>query len=169
MAASFTPLQPTLDSVHGDAAARPWITIPWSSKRTVIVLTLLPEAVWNSVVSVATEVRHVFTRFSTPVLWACVAYHFTAEPLLLLDVSHFTITALRVDWGSSAGQKFDKLTCWKGGILWQKVTELFSRAIQLPMFVYGDCMAACSILYTCQQLVWPNPRIWRGVHILLYV
>ena len=29
-----------------------------------------------------------------------------------------------------------------------KVTELFSKAILLSMFVYGDCMAVCSILYT---------------------
>ena len=27
-------------------------------------------------------------------------------------------------------------------------------AILLPMFVYGDYMAVCSILYTCQQRVW---------------
>ena len=26
-----------------------------------------------------------------------------------------------------------------------KVTELFSKVILLPMFVYGDCMAVCSI------------------------
>ena len=29
-----------------------------------------------------------------------------------------------------------------------KVTELFSKAILLPIFVYGDCMAVCSIVYT---------------------
>jgi hypothetical protein len=29
-----------------------------------------------------------------------------------------------------------------------KVTELLSKAILLPMFVYGDCMAVCLILYT---------------------
>ena len=32
-----------------------WKPISWSSRRTVIVLTLLPDAVWNSTVSVATE------------------------------------------------------------------------------------------------------------------
>ena len=32
--------------------------------ETVIVLTLLPEAVWNSVVSVATEDRQLFTRYA---------------------------------------------------------------------------------------------------------
>jgi hypothetical protein len=34
-----------------------------------------------------------------------------------------------------------------------KVPELFSKAILLPMFVYGDGMAVCWILYTCQQRV----------------
>ena len=29
-----------------------------------------------------------------------------------------------------------------------KVPELFCKAILLPMFVYGDCMAVCLILYT---------------------
>ena len=51
-----------------------------------------------------------------------------------------------------------------------KVTEIFSKAILLPMFVYGDCMAVCTILYTWQQWMWlkkPNPLIWKGVHILL--
>uniref|UniRef100_A0A673Y802 Uncharacterized protein n=1 Tax=Salmo trutta TaxID=8032 RepID=A0A673Y802_SALTR len=49
-------------------------------RRTVLVLTLFPEAVWNSVVSVATEDRQ-FLRF------------------------HFTITALTVDRGSSSRAK----------------------------------------------------------------
>jgi hypothetical protein len=43
-----------------------------------------------------------------------------------------------------------------------KVTELFNKAILLPMFVYGDCISVCLILYTCQQPVWlkyPNPLI----------
>ena len=34
-----------------------------------------------------------------------------------------------------------------------KVAELFSRAILLPMFVYGDCIAVCLILYTRQKQV----------------
>ena len=49
------------------AATRPWKPISWSSRRTVLVLTLLPEAVRNSV-SVATKDRG-FLRpmcFSTP-------------------------------------------------------------------------------------------------------
>jgi hypothetical protein len=113
------------------------------------VLTLLPEAVWNSVLSVSNEDRSflgatlISTRRSHSVSlcglplcgWAVVApRHF-----------HFTITALAVDRAAQAGQ---------GGILWQCHTELFSRAILLSMFVYGDFTAVCSILYTWQQRVW---------------
>jgi hypothetical protein len=49
-------------------------------------------------------------------------------------------------------------------------TELFSKALLLPVFVYGDCMVVCLMLFTCQQRVWlkkPNPLIWTGVHIQL--
>ena len=63
------------------ADARPCKPVSWSSRRTVILLMFLPEGVWNSVV------RTDDFYFSTPVLWACVFYHFAGEPLLLLDVS----------------------------------------------------------------------------------
>ena len=70
------------------AAARPWKPISWSSRRTVLVLILLPEAVWNTLVSVRTKDEQcLLATLGGPVLWACVAYHFMAEPLLLLDVS----------------------------------------------------------------------------------
>ena len=49
MAASYTPLQPMLGI--GDL-------------ETLFVMTLLPEAVWNSVVSVANEDRQFFTRYA---------------------------------------------------------------------------------------------------------
>jgi hypothetical protein len=70
------------------AAARPRKPISRNSRQTVIVLTLLPEAVWNSVVRVT---NYFYTLRASAlgghVLWACVAYHFVTEPLLLLDVS----------------------------------------------------------------------------------
>ena len=45
-------------------------------------------AVWNSEVSVVTEDRWFLdTMLFSTWQWACVAYHFAAEPLLLLDVS----------------------------------------------------------------------------------
>jgi hypothetical protein len=83
----FTPLQQTLGIAHGDlklmcgcSAMKP---ISWSSRRTVIVLTLLPEAVWNSVVSVATEDKLFLraARFSTQLSRS------VSLPLLCLDIS----------------------------------------------------------------------------------
>ena len=53
-----------------------------------------------------------------------------------------------------------KVASYNGATL--KLTELFNNAILRPMFVCGDCMAVCSILYTCQQRVWlkqPNRLI----------
>ena len=76
------------------------------------MLTLLPEAVWDSVLSVAPEDRFLF-----------IIYFFVR-----------------------------KVASYDGAML--KVTELFSKAILLPMFVNGDCMAVCLILYICQQRVW---------------
>ena len=88
------------------AAARPWKPILWISRQTVIVQTLLSEAVWRSVVSVATEDR-----------WFLCATLFTTQQshsvslcgLSLRDWDvvaprrfHFTITALTVDQGSSS-------------------------------------------------------------------
>ena len=80
---------------------------------------------------------------------------------------HFTIAAqhLRLTGAALAEQKFDEFTFWKGGILGRCHAEshkFFSKANLLPMFVYGDCMAVCSISYTCQQRVClkqPNPLI----------
>jgi hypothetical protein len=116
------------------------------------MLTIPPEAVWNSVVSVATKDRW-FLRFSIrrscsvslcglPLrVWAVVApRHF-----------HFTITTLTFDQGSSSKRLTDLLERWHpiyGATL--KVTELFIKAIVLPVLVYRDCMAVCSNLYTCQ-------------------
>ena len=83
-----------------------------------------------------------------------MAYHFAAEPLLLLDVSISQYQHLQLTGETLAGQTFGELTYWEGGThdsATLKVTESFSKAILLPMFVYGNCMAVCSILYTCQQ------------------
>jgi hypothetical protein len=38
-----------------------------------------------------------------------------------------------------------KVPSYDGATL--NVTELFSKAILLPMFVYGDCMAVCWIIH----------------------
>jgi hypothetical protein len=79
------------------------------------------------VVIVATKDRFVFcalhaSALCCSILWACVAYHFTAEPLLLLDVS--TSQHLQLTGASLKGEKFDELTCCKGGILWRWQIEI---------------------------------------------
>jgi hypothetical protein len=57
-----------------------------------------------------------------------------------------TITALTVDQGNWQGRN---LTNWLVGKVSSyatlKVTELFSKAIRLTMFGYGDCLAVCSL------------------------
>ena len=55
----------------------------------------LLEAVWNSVVSVATE------ELNGPILRACVGYRIAAEPLFLLKGFHVT-TELTIDRDSSS-------------------------------------------------------------------
>ena len=57
------------------------------------------------------------SEFGGPVLCACVDYHFTAEPLLLLDISTSQEQHLQLTGAALARQTFDELTCWKGGIL----------------------------------------------------
>jgi hypothetical protein len=131
------------------AAAQPWKHISWSSPRTVIVQTLLPEAVWNSVVSVASyALQHSAGPFcelvcpTTLQLSSCCFFHFTA---------------LTVDRGSSHRAEIwwtDLLERWRPMTLphWKSLSSSV-WAILLPMVVYGDCMAVCLILYTCQQRV----------------
>jgi hypothetical protein len=78
-----------------------------------------------------------------PVPWACVAYHFAAEPLLLLDVSTSQEQHLLLTGANFKNWLFGKVASYDSAML--KVTELFSKVILLPMFVYGDCMAMFSI------------------------
>ena len=86
------------------------------------------------------------TRFST---WGCLSVSLCGLPLhgwaIVAPICfHFTKTALTVDWGSSSRGRnlmnwlVGKVAPYDGAML--KVTELFSKAILLPMFVYGDCM-----------------------------
>ena len=114
------------------AAAQPWKPISRSSRLTFIALTLLLEAVWNSVLSVATKDRWLLraTRFST--CWS------RSVSLCGLPLRGWVVVG--------------KVASYDGATL--KVTELFSKAILLPIFIYGDCMAVCSIVCTCQQQVW---------------
>jgi hypothetical protein len=110
-------LRPCSRRLEFCATARPWKPISWSPRWTVLVLTLLSEAVWNSVVCVATEDRRLIRAscFSTrrshsvslrglPIrAWAVVAprrFHFTISALLQLTGE------------TLAGQKFGELTYW---------------------------------------------------------
>jgi hypothetical protein len=99
---------------------------------------LLPEAVWNSGVSVATEDR--------PFLLAALFSTRQSHSVSLCGLSlcgravvaprrfHFTITALTVDQGSSSRADIWRADSYDGATL--KVTELFSKAILLPMFLW---------------------------------
>jgi hypothetical protein len=110
MAASFTPIQPTLGIAHGDlrlvcgcsAMETHFMKLPTNSS----VLLLLPETVWNSVVSVAIEDTQFLsatcfnTRWSHSVSlcglplcgWAVVAprcFHFALTALTVYRVCSF--------------------------------------------------------------------------------
>ena len=116
-----------------------------------------------------------FQHLPVPFCELVWAYHFPAEPLLCLEVSTSQEQHLQLTGAALAGQKFDELTCWKGGILWQCHVKSLSSSVRpfycqcLSMVIARRC---ARFLYTCQQRVWlkwPNPLICRGVHILLYI
>ena len=140
MASSFTPLQLTLGFAHIDLRLVCSSTISGSSGWTVLVLTLLPETVWN-IVKVATDLyalQHSVVPFcdlcGLPLRgWAVVApRHF-----------HFTITAQVL---------VGKVASYDGATL--KVTELSSKAILLPRFVYGDFMTVLNFLHLSANCGW---------------
>ena len=125
-------------------------------RRTILVLTLLPEAVWNSVGSVATEDCTLLSRsvslFGLPLCsWAVVA------PIGF----HFTITALTVDQGRNLTNWFvGKVASYDGATL--KVTEVFSKAILLPM----------EIAWLCARFYTPvsNGCGWKSrIHSFVYI
>ena len=130
------------------AAAQQWKPISWSSRWTGLVPTMLPEAVSNSGVSVATDYRQFFPSYP---LQRSHSVSLCGLPLRGWAVVaprcfYFTITALTVDRAALTRQKFYKLT--NSATL--KVTEHFSnfsKATLLPMFVYGECML-CAQFYT---------------------
>ena len=91
------------------------------------------------------------TRFSTQ-------FYELVWPTRSCCCFHFTITALTVDRDSSSWAEI-----WRTDLLerWHPMTvpgwkslRSSGRAILLSMFVYGDRMAVCLILYSCQQRVW---------------
>ena len=116
-----------------------------TNKRGGFGANRFPEAVWNSVVRVATEDRWFLrsTHFS-PCRSCSVSLCGLPLPVwavVVLRLFHFTITALTVDQSS-----FSRAAIWRTGKVASydgakfKVTELYSKIILLPMFVYGGCV-----------------------------
>ena len=157
MAASFTPLQPTLGIrlVWGCFAMKThFMKLPTNSSSADVAsrgsLELGSECCnWGQM---------IFTCFSAqlsrsvrlcglpPRGWAVVA------PRRF----HFTITTL--DQGSSSRAEMgrtDLLERWHPMTVprWKSLSSSV-RPIYCQCFVYGDCMAVGLILYTCQQWAW---------------
>jgi hypothetical protein len=123
------------------AAARPWTPSSWDCRRTIIVLALLSEENWNSVVSVAIEDRWFLhpTHFSTqgsrsvslcglPLRgWAVVAPR---------DF-HFTITAHRDDRGSSSEAEI-----WRTGLLkrWHPIEVPRWKSLSSSVRPFNVCL-----------------------------
>ena len=99
----------------------------------------------------------IFTHYST--LWSH-SVSLCGLPLLFWVVVgprhfHFTITAVdRFRSRRAEVWRTDLLERWHPMMVLHWKLQLFSKANLVPMFVYGDCTAVCSILYTCQQWVW---------------
>jgi hypothetical protein len=150
MAASITPPQPTLGIAHGDlrllSHGNSFHEAP--DKKLLCWCCFGSECCsWGQTLFYALRTSawyHSVSLCGLPLTgWAIVAPR----------CFHFTITALTADQGRNlTNWLVRKVASYDGAIL--KVTDFFSKAILLPMFVYGDCMVVCSILYTCQQQVW---------------
>jgi hypothetical protein len=91
------------------AAARPWKPSSEAPKEQLLWWRCF-QAVWNSVVSV-----YHATRFST--LQSRSVWSTTSWPSRCCSLT-FPLHKNTTDSWSIAGQKFDELTGWKGGLLW---------------------------------------------------
>ena len=125
------------------AAARPLKPISWISRQRVLVLTLLPEAVWNSVVvSVSTEDRRFLsaTRFSTQrsrSVSLCGLPLF-GRAIVAPRCFHFTITALTVDRGSSSMAEIWQTDLLERGHLmtvpcWNSVRPFYCQCLSMEI------------------------------------
>ena len=156
MSTSFTQLQPTLGIAHGDLRFVCGCLTRETHFMKITTNSSCADVASRGSLQPRTDDFYSTTALGHPVLWACVAYHFTA--IVSLRRFHFTITTLTVDRGSSS-----RADIWQNWLVGKgasndsatlKVTKIFSEAILLPMFIYRDCMAVCTILYTWQQWVW---------------
>ena len=159
MVVSFTPLQQTLGIGHGDlrlvcgylAMETHFMKLHMNSSCADVA----SRGIFGTRYCMLQPIDRCDTRFSTR--WSC-SVSLCGLPLCGWAVVaprcfHFTITA----------QKFDSLTCWKGGILWRCHIE--SHWALLEGHSNANVCLWSLILYTCQ----PNPLIGRGVHIQYFV
>ena len=153
---------------HGDLrlVCSYWKPISWGSRGTVIVLSLLPGAVWKSVVSVATEDRRFLssTRFSTQLPRSVSLCGLRLRSWAAVAPRRFHLTAVTVDRGSSS-----RADIWRTDLLVRCHPRTMPRWKSLSSSVrpfYCQCLAmeiawlCAQFLYTCQQQVWlkyPNP------------
>ena len=149
----------------------------WCSWRTVLVMTLLREGVWKSLVSVATELRWFLrtmcfnTRRSSSVSlcglslrgWASAApRHF-----------HLKITALEVDRGSSSRSEI-----WRTDLLerWHPMTVPRWKSLSsLVRPFYCQCLSM-EIAWPCARYYTPfsngcgwNSRIYKFQEVSTYI
>ena len=137
------------------AAARPWKPISWSTRWTVLVLTLLPEAVWNSVVSVATKDRRFLrvTHFSTLMWMFCVFAH---------TVEVGSLHTLRLESSKLVFQPIHKLlTNYSFGKSVRTSTLCMTQVI-FPTIVYTQIISTKK--FTVLQFQWV-----RSVHTLSWL
>jgi hypothetical protein len=136
-----------------------WKPFSWCSRQTVFVLTLRPEAVWKSTVSVLTEDRRFMCHFMSlcglPLRsWAIVAAW----------CFHFIITAIKVERGSSS-----RAEMWRTDLLERWTPMTVPRWKSVGPF-YCQCLAM-KIARLCARFYTPvnngcgwNPQIhFEGV------
>jgi hypothetical protein len=139
------------------AAAWPRKPISRSSRLTVFVLTLLPRGSLELASEYCNRGQTIVTRYvlqhSAIPFWSHSGLLLHCWAVVSPRRFHFTITILTVDRAT-----FSRADIWRTDLLerWHPmtVTELFSKTILMPMFVYGDCVSVCQNLNTCHLWVW---------------
>ena len=144
------------------AAAQTWKLISWSSRWTVIVPTLLPEAVGN--LSVATEDRwflcamRLSTQQSRPVSFC--GRPFRGWAVVAPRRIHFTITALTVDRGSSRAE------VWRADLLerWHPMTVLHWNELSSSARPFYCQRLSMEIAWLCARSYIPvsNGCVWNS-------
>lgn len=95
------------------AAVRPWKAISWSSWYTVLMM-LLPEAVWSSVVNDSAEDRWLCgtgTQRPCSESLHCLLFH--GRAVVAPRCFYFTVIALIVDQGRSSRTEISRTYLWQ--------------------------------------------------------